>query len=207
MVYLHNIINISTIVHFNLEESKSRVVRSGHNVGQLEPKWDKSGHFSDHISVYKLKSDLKKPRICPIWGPIWPTLEPNLPSLGDSDKLSFTDRSACCTAIASHRYTPHRNLHPFRSSRSFTGITGISMHFDICIILYGLTWVLRIYERRTQMYRMNVLPRCIFSMILTPARSLLTTPHSIFILMNNSSFNPRTVLGRFNRPRKNVCSV
>ena len=31
------------------------------------------------------KSDQKKSRICPIWGPIWPTLEPNLPSLHETD--------------------------------------------------------------------------------------------------------------------------
>ena len=43
---------------------------------RLSPtKWDKSGTFSDQISVHfgalrqnVLKSDLKKSRICPIWG-------------------------------------------------------------------------------------------------------------------------------------------
>ena len=40
-----------------------------------DPKWDKSGTFSDQISVHfgsvsqnVLKSDLKKSQICPIWG-------------------------------------------------------------------------------------------------------------------------------------------
>ena len=49
--------------------------RFGSKVGQIDPKWDESG------APNTLKSDLKKPRNCPIWGPIWPTLEPNLPSL------------------------------------------------------------------------------------------------------------------------------
>ena len=43
----------------------------GFKVGHIGPKWDKSGAFSDQIS---LKSDLKKTRICPIWGqsdPLW----------------------------------------------------------------------------------------------------------------------------------------
>ena len=34
-------------------------------LGQIVPKWDKSGTFSEYVLV--LKSDLKKPRICPIW--------------------------------------------------------------------------------------------------------------------------------------------
>ena len=43
---------------------------------RLDPKFDKSGTFSDQISVHLarepnvLKSDLKKSRIFPIWGPI-----------------------------------------------------------------------------------------------------------------------------------------
>ena len=43
---------------------------------RLDPKLDKSGAFSDQIPVHLLdepnvlKSDLKKSRICPIWGPI-----------------------------------------------------------------------------------------------------------------------------------------
>ena len=45
--------------------------RFGSKVGQIGPKWDKSGAFSDQISVQNaLKSDLKKLRIGPIWGPI-----------------------------------------------------------------------------------------------------------------------------------------
>ena len=46
----------------------------GSKVGQIGPKWDKSRAFSDQISVHfglsgqnVLKSDLKKPQICPIW--------------------------------------------------------------------------------------------------------------------------------------------
>ena len=42
----------------------------------IGPKWDKSGAFSDQdFSAFgagapnALKSDLKMPRICPIWGP------------------------------------------------------------------------------------------------------------------------------------------
>ena len=51
--------------------------RFGSKVGQIDPKLDKSGAFSDQISVHLargLKSDMKKPRICPIWGqsdPLW----------------------------------------------------------------------------------------------------------------------------------------
>ena len=48
-------------------------VRFAYKVGQIGPKWDKSGTFSDLISVHfgsssqnVLKSDLKKSRICPI---------------------------------------------------------------------------------------------------------------------------------------------
>ena len=41
----------------------------------MGPKWDKSGAFSDQISVHlALKSDLKKPPFCHIWGqsdPLW----------------------------------------------------------------------------------------------------------------------------------------
>ena len=46
----------------------------GTKVGQIGPKWDKSETFSDQISVHfgvsqnVLKSDLKKSRICLIWG-------------------------------------------------------------------------------------------------------------------------------------------
>ena len=43
--------------------------RFGSKVGQIGPKWDKSGAFSDQISVHLAH------------GTIWPTLEPNLPSL------------------------------------------------------------------------------------------------------------------------------
>ena len=49
--------------------------RFGCKVGQIGKKWDKSGTFSDQISVHfgalrqnVLKSDLKKSRICPIMG-------------------------------------------------------------------------------------------------------------------------------------------
>ena len=42
--------------------------RFGSKVGQIGPKWDQSGAFSDQISVHLA------PRICPIWGqsdPLW----------------------------------------------------------------------------------------------------------------------------------------
>ena len=49
--------------------------RFGSKVGQIGPKWDKSGvFFRSDFSAFgagapnALKSDLKKPRICPIWG-------------------------------------------------------------------------------------------------------------------------------------------
>ena len=44
------------------------VTRFGPKVGQFGPKWDKSGAFSDQISVHLA------PRMCPIWGqsdPFW----------------------------------------------------------------------------------------------------------------------------------------
>jgi len=40
-------------------------------VGQIVPKWDKSGTFSEELSM---KTDLKKPRICPISGQSDPLL-------------------------------------------------------------------------------------------------------------------------------------
>ena len=43
--------------------------RFSSKVGQIGPKWDKSGDFSDQISVH-----LARGRICPIWGqsdPLW----------------------------------------------------------------------------------------------------------------------------------------
>ena len=63
------------------------LTRFGPKMGQIGPKWYKSGTFQirfqyiwlDEPNV--LKYDLKKSRICPICGRIWPTLEPNLPSL------------------------------------------------------------------------------------------------------------------------------
>ena len=45
-----------------------------------------------------LKSDLKKSRICPIWGPIWPTLEPNLPFL--DGRYRFTSN---CSLLSENR--------------------------------------------------------------------------------------------------------
>ena len=45
-------------------------VRLEPKVSQIGPQLDKSGTFSDHISVHfgSTKSNLKKSRICPIWG-------------------------------------------------------------------------------------------------------------------------------------------
>ena len=54
---------------------------------RLDPKLDKSGTFSDQISVHLAHRAKcteiwsEKSRICPIMGPIWPTLALNLPSL------------------------------------------------------------------------------------------------------------------------------
>ena len=47
--------------------------RFGFKVGQIGPKWDKSGAFSDQISVHLAG----------------PTLEPNLPSLGSTLSAAF----------------------------------------------------------------------------------------------------------------------
>ena len=56
-------------------------VRCGPKLCQINPKWDKSGSFSDQILVYfgsprenVLESDLKKFRICPIWAQSEPLL-------------------------------------------------------------------------------------------------------------------------------------
>ena len=50
----------------------NRDVRFVSILGQIGPKLDKSGTFSGQISVHfgaeRQKSDLKKSRICPIWG-------------------------------------------------------------------------------------------------------------------------------------------
>ena len=57
------------------------------------PNWTNPGLFQIRFQIIwliepnVLKSDLKKSRICPIWGPIWPTLEPNLPSLAKHQNL------------------------------------------------------------------------------------------------------------------------
>ena len=61
--------------------------RLGSKVGQIGPKWDKSGAFSDQISVHLAP----RAKCTEIWsekapdlshlGPIWLTLEPNLASL------------------------------------------------------------------------------------------------------------------------------
>ena len=70
----------------------------GSKVGQIGTKWDKSGAFSDQISVHLARGakcteiwSEKAPDYTEIWSekapdlshlaPIWPTLEPNLPSL------------------------------------------------------------------------------------------------------------------------------
>ena len=57
-------------------------------LGQIGPKWDKSGIFSDQVSVYfasvsqnVLKLILKKSHICPILGQSKPIWMPNLKSL------------------------------------------------------------------------------------------------------------------------------
>ena len=60
--------------------SPHRDGRFGSKVGQIGPKWDKSGAFQIWFQCIwrpapnALKSDLKKPRICPIWAqsdPLW----------------------------------------------------------------------------------------------------------------------------------------
>ena len=48
--------------------------RFGSKVGQIGPKWAKSGAFSNQISVHLAPGPGKRPRICPIWGesdPLW----------------------------------------------------------------------------------------------------------------------------------------
>ena len=64
--------------HFNITTT---VYQSRPQVGQIGPKSDKSGTFSEQTSVHfgllsknVLKSDLKKYQICPIWNqsdPLW----------------------------------------------------------------------------------------------------------------------------------------
>ena len=65
----------------------SRDGRFGSKMGQIGPKWDKSGAFLDQISVHLARGA----KCTEIWsekatdlshlGPIWPTFEPNLPYL------------------------------------------------------------------------------------------------------------------------------
>ena len=61
----------------------------GSKLGQIGPQIVQiRGFFISDFSA-SVKSDLKKPRICPIWGPIWPTLEPNLPSLSSGHRVAI----------------------------------------------------------------------------------------------------------------------
>ena len=74
--------------------------RFGSKVGQIGPRGDRSGTFSDQISVHfrslsqhVLKLILNSPNILSQFVLIWPTLDPNLPSLHECDiptnKISF----------------------------------------------------------------------------------------------------------------------
>ena len=99
----------SVTAHVTLQHFKSRdwlagipgdnftlVCWSQQNTGMvgLAPKWVRLAPNGTNPGLFQirfqyiwldepnvLKFDLKKFRICPIWGPIWPTLESNLPSL------------------------------------------------------------------------------------------------------------------------------
>ena len=76
-------------------------------VGQIAPKWDKSGTFSDEISVHfgspsqnVLKSHLKKSRICPNWD----KSAPPRAEIGDGDE--------CTELVIVHpQRAPPYNLH------------------------------------------------------------------------------------------------
>ena len=68
--------------------NRCRDGRFGSKVGQdWTPNWTNPGLFQIRFQYIWLdepnilKCDLKRSRICPTWGPIWPTLEPSLPSL------------------------------------------------------------------------------------------------------------------------------
>ena len=76
----------------------------------LAPIWTNPRLFSDEIIVHfaqrqnVLKSDLKKSRICPIWGPIWPIFGPNL----DTQSLSAAPQvrwAVVCRATRVHWQT------------------------------------------------------------------------------------------------------
>ena len=77
--------------------------RFGSNVGQIGPKWDKSGAFSGAPNA--LKSDLKSLGFVPFRPHIWPTLEPNLPSL-----LPSPDG---CRGVMRHEVLPHTSVVPW----------------------------------------------------------------------------------------------
>ena len=81
MFYIIYLTPPSRQVHTSKPKVWGNSTSFGPKVGLIGPKWDKSGPFSDQIWVYfgalwqnVLKSDLKKSRICPIWGqsdPLW----------------------------------------------------------------------------------------------------------------------------------------
>ena len=67
---LHRLSSISAAT--SLTWLLDRGVRNRPELGQIGPKWDMSGTFSDQISgslsQNVVRSDLKQSRICPIWG-------------------------------------------------------------------------------------------------------------------------------------------
>ena len=79
-----------------MTSGQSRDGRIGSKVGQIGRKWDKSGAFSYQISVHLAP----RAKCTEIWsekapdlshfGPIWPILEPNLPSLVCSSRHTGT---------------------------------------------------------------------------------------------------------------------
>ena len=70
-----------------LSDSHSRDARFGYKVGQIGPKWDKSGDFQIRFQcIWRPRAKCieiwsEKASDLPQLEPIWPTLEPNLPSL------------------------------------------------------------------------------------------------------------------------------
>ena len=84
------VINLHVSLHYTnlLQADTVRDARFGPKVGQIGPKWDKSGAFKIRFQcIWRSRAKCteiwseKAPDLSHL-GPIWPTLEPNLPSVG-----------------------------------------------------------------------------------------------------------------------------
>ena len=79
-----------------VNNTSTREGRFGSKVGQIGPQIGLiRDFFRSDFSTFGSMSQMywnliwKKSWVCPTWGPIWPTLEPNLPSLVRQSDTSF----------------------------------------------------------------------------------------------------------------------